>query len=294
MHKEVGCMAKSDQSKFKSVKRSEKLRTTFIIVASLVLAAIFIFPYIYVAMSSFKPSQEVISIPPTLFPTKFSVENYIKMFNYLPVAKYLLNSFIIAIFSTAIAVLLGSLSSYAIARSTSKLSAILLVIVLCLKMIPLSSIAVPIYDIVNRLGLYDTRIAMVLVLAAVNMPFVMWVMIGFYQGVSYSLDEAAYVDGAGPIKTFIKIIFPVSVPGIASASIFTLLLTWNDFLFGLLLTSTQAKTFTVGLSQFLTAYNLDLGPMTAAAFLFSFPVMILSIFAQKYIVKGITAGAVKG
>lgn len=105
---------------------------------------------------------------------------------------------------------------------------------------------------------------------------------------------AAYVDGASSLQTFRKVILPICKPGLATAFIFTLFLAWNDFLISLLLTSMNAKTFTVGLAGFLSAYNLDLGPMCAGAFLFSFPVMILSMFAQRYIVQGMTAGAVKG
>ena len=142
--------------------------------------------------------------------------------------------------------------------------------------------------------MYDTRIALIIVYAAVNMPFVMWTMLSFYEGVPSTLDEAAYVDGASSLQTFRKVILPICKPGLATAFIFTLFLAWNDFLISLLLTSMNAKTFTVGLAGFLSAYNLDLGPMCAGAFLFSFPVMILSMFAQRYIVQGMTAGAVKG
>ena len=207
---------------------------------------------------------------------------------------YLLNSLITAVCSTIIAVILGSLAAYAIQRSGAKLSVGLVVLILCLKMIPTSSIAVPIYEIICNMGLYDTRIALIIVYAAVNMPFVMWTMLSFYEGVPSTLDEAAYVDGASSLQTFRKVILPICKPGLATAFIFTLFLAWNDFLISLLLTSMNAKTFTVGLAGFLSAYNLDLGPMCAGAFLFSFPVMILSMFAQRYIVQGMTAGAVKG
>lgn len=161
-------------------------------------------------------------------------------------------------------------------------------------MIPTSSIVVPIYELICNIGLYDTRIALIIVYAAINMPFVIWTMLSFYEGIPTTLDEAAYVDGATSFQTFRKIILPICKPGLATAFIFTLFLAWNDFLVSLLLTSTRAKTFTVGLAGFLSAYNLDLGPMCAGAFLFSFPVMIISLSAQRYIVQGMTAGAVKG
>lgn len=261
---------------------------------SITLTLLWLLPYIYVISCSFKPSTEVIAIPPSFFPKKLSIENFLGLLERMEVAKYLMNSISTALISTIIALVLGSISAYAIQRSRAKLSVILIVLVLCLKMIPTSSIIVPIYELISKLGLYDTKLALIIVYAAINMPFVMWTMLSFYENIPTTLDEAAFVDGASSLQTFTKIILPICKPGLATAFIFTLFLAWNDFLVSLLLTSTSAKTFTVSLAGFLSAYNIDLGPMCAGAFLFSFPVMIISIFAQKYIVKGMTAGAVKG
>lgn len=275
-----------------SKNRAKAVRAT-LLALTVLMSALFLFPYVFLAMSSFKPSQEVITIPPTFFPKTFSVENYVEMNNYMNVGRSLYNSFVAAFASTVIAVLLGALSAFALVRARTKLSAGLLALVFFLKMIPLSAIAVPIYRIITGFGLYDTRIALVLALAATNMPLVIWILIGFFQSIPIALDEAACVDGASPLAAFFRVILPVSVPGIATAGIFTLFLAWNDFLLGLMLTSTNAKTFTVSLSEFLGSYQINLGPMTAASFLFSFPIIILAIFAQKYIVQGLTAGAVK-
>lgn len=261
---------------------------------SVVLTVFWLFPYIYVICCSFKPRSEVIAVPPKFFPQVLSIENFIGLFERMDVLKYLTNSLTTALCSTVLALVLGSLAAYAIQRSGAKLSVALVILVLCLKMIPISSIVVPIYEMICKIGLYDTKIALIIVYAATNMPFVMWTMLSFYEGIPASLDEAAYVDGASSFQTFRKVILPICKPGLATAFIFTLFLAWNDFLVSLLLTSTNAKTFTVGLAGFLSAYNLDLGPMCAGAFLFSFPVMIISLAAQKYIVQGMTAGAVKG
>lgn len=261
---------------------------------SVILTVFWLFPYIYVICCAFKPGTEVIAVPPRFFPRVLSVENFSGMFERMDALKYLLNSLGAALASTVIALVLGALAAYAIQRSGAKLSVALVVLVLCLKMIPTSSIVVPIYELICNLGLYDTKIALVIVYAAINMPFVMWTMLSFYEGVPTTLDEAAFIDGANSLQTFRKVILPICKPGLATAFIFTLFLAWNDFLVALLLTSTSAKTFTVGLAGFLSAYNLDLGPMCAGAFLFSFPVMVISLMAQKYIVQGMTAGAVKG
>ena len=264
------------------------------IALSVILTVGWLFPYIYVICCAFKPGSEVIAVPPKFFPKVFSIENFSGLLERMDAMKFLFNSLTVALISTIIALILGSLAAYAIQRSGAKLSVLLIVLVLCLKMIPTSSIVVPIYELICNLGLYDTKIALIIVYAAINMPFVMWTMLSFYEGVPTTLDEAAYMDGANSLQTYWRVILPICKPGLATAFIFTLFLAWNDFLVALLLTSTNAKTFTVGLAGFLSAYNLDLGPMCAGAFLFSFPVMIISLAAQKYIVQGMTAGAVKG
>ena len=276
------------------MKKKSEIGKKIGIILSVVLTIGWLFPYIYVICCSFKPGSEVIAVPPSFFPKNFSVENFSGLLERMDVFKFLFNSLSTALLSTIIALILGSLAAYAIQRSGAKLSILLVVLVLCLKMIPTSSIVVPIYELICNLGLYDTKIALILVYAAINMPFVMWTMLSFFEGIPSTLDEAAYIDGASSLQTFRKVILPICKPGLSTAFIFTLFLAWNDFLVALLLTSTNAKTFTVGLAGFLSAYNLDLGPMCAGAFLFSFPVMIISLAVQKYIVQGMTAGAVKG
>ena len=276
------------------MKRKGEIGKKLGITLSVILTVGWLFPYIYVICCAFKPGSEVIAVPPKFFPRVFSIENFSGLLERMDAMKFLFNSLTVALISTIIALILGSLAAYAIQRSGAKLSVLLIVLVLCLKMIPTSSIVVPIYELICNLGLYDTKIALIIVYAAINMPFVMWTMLSFYEGVPTTLDEAAYMDGANSLQTFGRVILPICKPGLATAFIFTLFLAWNDFLVALLLTSTNAKTFTVGLAGFLSAYNLDLGPMCAGAFLFSFPVMIISLAAQKYIVQGMTAGAVKG
>jgi len=261
---------------------------------SIFILVLWLFPYFYLISSSFKTNAEVISIPPKFFPSVLSVENFFLLFNRLPLFRYMGNSLLCALASTIIAVSLGSLIAYSITRTGAKIASGFIILVLCLKMIPVSSIAVPIYQIIIGLGLYDTQIGLIIVYAAINMPFVIWTMTSFYEGIPFSLDEAASIDGADNLTAFYKVILPISAPGIATSAIFTVFLAWNDFLISLLLTSMNAKTFTVSLSEFLSAYSLDLGPMCAGALLFSLPVMALSMIAQKYIVRGMTSGAVKG
>ena len=276
------------------MKKKKGIWKNMAICLSLIFTVIWLLPYIYVTCCAFKMASEVIAVPPKFFPQNVSVENFAGLFNRMDVAGLLSNSMKVALLSSFIALVLGSLAAYAIQRSNTKFSVVFVVLVLCLKMIPISSIVVPIYSMICRLGLYDTKIALIIVYAAVNMPFVIWVMLSFYEGIPTTLDEAACVDGASSLQTFGIVILPICLPGLATAFLFTLFQGWNDFLIALLLTSTNAKTLTVGLAGFLSAYSMDLGPMCAGAFLFSFPVMLISMAMQKYIVQGMTAGAVKG
>lgn len=163
-----------------------------------------------------------------------------------------------------------------------------------IRMIPLVCISVPIYSVINKIGLRDTHIALILVYACIGVPFVIWMMMGFFNGIPRELDEAALVDGCSNLSAFFRVIVPVAMNGMATTAIFTFLTGLNDFLFALLITMSGTKTVPVGLSEFLTEYNIQLGPMAAGAVLFSLPIIIISFFIQKRIVKGMTMGAVKG
>lgn len=265
-----------------------------VVTATIILAFIFLFPYIYLILTSLKPSIEAITSPPTLIPSKISFENYLKMSEYLPIGKYFLNSITASLGSTLISIFLGSMAAYGVSRYSSNISNGFLIFTLAIRMIPLISISIPVYSMIKNLGLIDTKLALILVYTSINIPFVIWMMSGFFDGIPKELDESARVDGCRRLSVFIRIILPISLPGLATTAIFAFMLSWNDFLFALLLTSTSSKTATVGISEFLTAYNLDLGPMTSAAVLFSFPIMLFSFLIQKYIVSGMTLGAVKG
>jgi multiple sugar transport system permease protein len=274
-------------------QRKLTLSATLILLVTGLFLLAFLFPYVYLIMSSLKTPSEVISSTPTLFPTVITLKNFLTMFEVLKIGKYFGNSFFTAISSTLVSVFLGSLAAYGLSRFNSRLGNWFLLLTLGVRMVPLISVAIPLYRIINQLGLYDTKLSLVLVYTSINIPFVIWMMVGFFDGMPKELDESAYVDGCGRFGTFMRIIIPISLPGLATTGIFCYMLSWNDFLMALMLTSTAAKTVPIGLSEFLTAYNLDLGPMTAAAVTFSLPVMIFSFLVQRYIVSGMTMGAVK-
>lgn len=290
----MGSFSDTTNEKKPLIQMMRKHNKKFIGVVTTILALLFISPYIYIIFTSIKPSSDAISNSPTFFPREFSIENYMAMFNQMPILSYFFNSFITAFVSTILSVFLGALAAYGLARFSSKLGNVFLLMTLCIRMIPMISIAIPMYIIINSMGLIDTHLALIITYTSINVPFAIWLMMGFFNNIPKEFDEAARIDGCNIFTSFLKVILPVSLPGLATTSIFCFMLAWNDFLFALLLTSTNAKTATVGISEFLTAYNLDLGPMTAAAVSFSLPVMIFSILVQRYIVSGMTLGSVKG
>ncbi|MCD7036350.1 carbohydrate ABC transporter permease [Metabacillus sp. GX 13764] len=274
-------------------KAKKKIWMGFIILLTCAIALLFLGPYLYLLLTSLKPSAEAVSAPPSFWPSRFSFENYENMVDTLPIGKYFLNSLVTAGASMLVSVFLGAMAAYGLTRFSSAAGGYFLLFTLLIRMVPMISIAIPIYMIVKDTGLIDTQLALILVYTAINVPFAIWLLMGFFDSIPKEYDEAARVDGCGWFGCFIRVILPVSLPGLAATAIFTFMLAWNDFLLSLLITSTNAKTATVGISEFLTAYNLDLGPMTAAAVSFSLPVMIFSFFVQRYIVSGMTLGAVK-
>lgn len=258
-----------------------------------VLAA-YIFPYAYLALTSIKPPNEAISIPPTLLPSQISFENYLRIADFPHVPRSFLNSLIIALLSTAIALALGLPAAYAIARFSTLPGRVFLVVALITRMVPYVSVAIPLFAIMRTFKLTDTHIAVALAHTIVSLPLTIWLLVSFFEGIPAELEEAAKVDGASRFGALVRIIVPVTAGGIAVTAIFAFLASWNEFLFSLLLTSVNAKTAPIAIAEFKTQYGVEWGTMTALSVLYSVPVIVFALFAQKRIVSGMTMGAVKG
>ncbi len=261
----------------------------------LIILAFFLFPYVYLLLSSFKPSQEVVTTSPSLWPSSWTLENYKTAFSQIPVLKYFRNSVIASVVSTASALFIGALGAYGCSRlNCRKLASGCLLMTLAMRLIPMISVAIPMFSISIQWKMYDTLMFLTLFYTAFQLPFVIWMMSSYFKGVPPELEEAAQIDGCGIMRSFIEIVLPVSKPGIATTAILSFLMPWNDFMFALFTTSRNAKTLPVGLSEFVTSYDINLAPMTAIASFFSIPIIIMTFYLQKYIVSGMTLGAVKG
>lgn len=259
----------------------------------IVFCVIAVFPIFYALSISLKN-------PVDAFTAHFKW-NFVPTFEYYKMlwvergfTKYLFNSLFIAVSSVLISVPIATTAAYGLVRHDSKWSNGMLYSLLALRMFPQMLLAIPYFLIGSRLGLFDTRIILILIIVASNQPFAVWLMRGFVLGIPRELDEAAKIDGCSPIGVLTRIILPLTAPGIATATIFTFLLSYNEYLFALILTGTNAKTLPIAIGEY-GAEDLTYWSLSAAGVVsIIVPVILIMIFLQRWFVKGLTAGAVKG
>ena len=272
------------------------------IISFLVLLFIYA-PLAWLVISSISTRSELLSVPPHWIPQEITLENYRNIFISGPgtpdahrvFRKALGNSLIISTAVTAISVFLGTLAAYAFARVDFKGRNSGLFAILGTRMLPAISIIIPLYMIANKFGLINTRIILIVLYLSFTLPFVIWIMVSFFKTIPRELEDAAFIDGCSRIETLWRIILPISGPGLASTIIFAFLLSWDEFFFALLFTSTDvAKTVPVAIAEFTGRYAVDYGAMTTGGVLAAIPPVLLALIFQRYIVSGLTSGAVKG
>ncbi|MDQ6693628.1 MAG: carbohydrate ABC transporter permease [Chloroflexota bacterium] len=266
--------------------------TVFILMG--IILILYALPYIYLVLTSFKRPTDVLSIPPTLFPERFSFENYLKIGTLPSIPGNLANSLVTALLSTSLTLLLATPAAYAVSRYGTKVGRIFLIVALATCMVPYVSIAIPLFFMMKSLHLMDTQLALAIGHMTISMPLAVWLLASFFEGVPSELEEAAQVDGCSRLGALLKVIIPISWGGISVAAIFSFLASWNDLLFALFLTSVNAKTTPLAIADLNTQFGVEWGTMTALATLFSLPVIIVTFFLQRRIVAGATLGAVKG
>lgn len=258
-----------------------------------VLLAWTVIPLIWMLSASLKTELLIYARPPRwLFPPVFA--SYHRVLYNIPFAHYFVNSLLIAAGTTAGGLVLGSLAAYGFARYPFRGAGLVRFLILVTRMVPRVALVVPYFLMMIRLGLLDTRTGLVLAYVSFALPFAIWLLIGFFEDVPREVEEAALVDGCSPLRTFLIVTLPLAAPGLVVTSIFTFLLSWNEFLFALVLSGVRAKTLPVVIAGF----NTDVGPlyndMSAAATLVMIPTVILTLVLQRHVVRGLTLGAVKG
>lgn len=252
-----------------------------------------VIPIYLIVTNSFKPTLDIKAVPPKLFfsPT---LNHYRKAFLNGEFATYFINSLMVASLTTAISVMFGALGAYGLLIAKSRWVTAASNFLLLGKLVPAITILIPFYLILSFVGVNGTYVGPVLAHSSVNLPFVIWLMLGFMKDIPRELFESSVIDGSKRMQTFWKIIFPMLSPAIGSAVILSMQFSWNELVFALQLTSMDSYTLPVGIGKFVGAVSVDWGKSSAAASITMVPIIVIGFLMQKYLVSGLTAGAVKG
>ena len=254
-------------------------------------------PVYWMLTISLKREVDQFAVPPRWFAFTPTLEHYADAFVRRSFGQYLITSAIVAVGSTLAALIIGTLGAYALARfeMPHRLDQKLSLWILSTRMFPPIVTAVPLFLMMRDVGLLNTRASLVILYTGFNLPFVVWMMRGFFLEVPRELEEAAMVDGDSRLGALRRVLLPLVTPGLAATAVFCLIISWNEFLFALVLTQTDsAMTLPVGIAGRVTQYEIKWGVMSAAGVVAMLPILIFAMAVQKYLVRGLSLGAVKG
>jgi multiple sugar transport system permease protein len=253
------------------------------------------FPAYWLVTTAFKYEIDTIVSPPVIIPLRGTGENFRLVLNAPDIGRFFANSIIVSLTTTVVGILLGSLAAYALAKSYLRFAVRqgLMVWILVTRIFPPVTTAIPYFVIIRSLGISDTHFALIITHIAYTLPFVIWLMLGFFQDIPEDIERAAMVDGCSLWQRFSQVVLPLALPAIAVTAIFAFIYSWNEFLYASMLTSIKAKTLPVVISGYMSDKFLRWGEMSALASLMILPVMIFAAFTQRYLVRGLTFGAVK-
>jgi multiple sugar transport system permease protein len=262
--------------------------------AGLLIAAWSLGPFLWQISTSFQADSELMASPPHLWPSPATLEHFFNVFVVKNFHRYILNSVIVAGTTTLLCLLFGLFGAYALARFDVRGRFGVLGVILSISMFPQIAIVAPLYLIMTRLELLDTYTGLIVVYLALGLPLVIWVLFGYLHSVPHELDEAAKIDGAGPLRILFRIILPMALPGIVTTGLLAFIAAWNEFMFALAFTSTiDHQTIPVGIANFQNLYYVPWGDLAAASVVVTLPLVLLVLFFQRRIIAGLTQGAVK-
>nr|WP_232530795.1 carbohydrate ABC transporter permease [Microlunatus antarcticus] len=252
-----------------------------------------VFPFLWAALSSIKPTDVAFANPP-VFRFAPTFQPYVDLWQTTDFYLYLVNTLVVAVISTIVALIVGLPCAYALSRYTGISSVVLLVLALVFRALPRFAVVLPMYDISQSLGIYDTTYALAGALIVINQPFTIWLLRNFFAEIPPELDEAAMVDGCTRFGVLRRIMIPLMGPGILTAGIFVFLFAFQEYLTAAVLTDTSSKTVPVFIATQLGQNLPLLQQASAATVLLTLPVIGIALIAQKYLVAGLASGAVKG
>jgi multiple sugar transport system permease protein len=279
------------------LKRSERERigTTGRMVLLIPLLIFVLFPFYWILITSFKSDLQIQRFDSIFWPNPWTGEQYRSLLQDTPFLTWFRNTVLVATTSTALSVALASTAAYALARLKFIGGGLLTTLLLVTYLLPGSLLFIPLYQTLTSLGIINTYAALILTYPTFLMPFATWVMLGYYRSIPVELEEAALIDGANRFTAFWRITLPLALPGLLSVTLFAFTNAWNEFLFAFVfITSDSLKTLPVGLQLLVCGDIYPWGQLMAASLMMAIPVMCVYIFAQRFLVEGLTAGSVKG
>jgi len=279
------------------VKREaiERLQTTVAYVVLGFLLLLVLFPFYWMTITSFKTEDQMRSLVSMFWPAPFVVENYTQLLTKTDFAIWYRNSAAVAISSTLVATAIGTIGAYALARLRFLGRAFLSSATLITYLVPPSILFIPLYAQIRTMGLADSLAGLIAAYPSFTVPFVTWLLMGYFGSIPEELEEAAMIDGATRFGAFRRIILPLAAPGVLAAGLFAFTQAWNEFLYALVFISdVKQRTLPVGLSTFITGDVYGWGYLMAGAVLTTLPVIVVYTYLQRYMVEGLTAGSVKG
>ncbi|MDP8925044.1 MAG: carbohydrate ABC transporter permease [Chloroflexota bacterium] len=280
------------------VDRSSPIKRLFTFWLPLILFVVLtLFPFYWMLVASLKPNNELYNL--RVFPFwVFSptLDHYLYLFEKTLYARWLMNTLIVAVASTAISLVFGILAGYALARLRFVGAGVLGVAVFISYLVPQTLLFIPMFDVIKSLNVADTYWALILTYPTFLIPFCTWLLMGYFKSIPKELEESAMIDGSSRLRAMVEIVLPLAMPGILSAGIFAFTLSWNEFIYALVfITTTPMKTLPVGVVNELIRGDVFFwGSLMAGALLGSVPVALIYSFFVEYYVAGLTAGAVKG
>ncbi|MCX7342124.1 MAG: carbohydrate ABC transporter permease [Hyphomicrobiales bacterium] len=254
------------------------------------------FPLIWMILTSVKPQFELFRIPPTFWPEQITFEHYVRLIYETPFLKYMRNSLILGFATTIVVVVVATLGAHSLVRFRYPGRERLAQMVLFTYLLPSVVLILPLYLMMVWLGIANTIFSLVIAYTTFALPYALWLLRSFMQGIPDDLEAAALVDGATRMEAFVDVILPQALPGIISTSLFTFILAWNEYLYALVLVNTdEARPLTTGvMSMLVSAFNIEWSLLMAASVMMSLPLIIIFAFLQTYLTRGFGAGGVKG
>ena len=277
------------------MRRNRTVKRILLIVGGLAVLLFTLFPIYWIAISALRGPKKFFPDATVPWPTEFSPYYFERIWNSTNFPVYFLNSFLVALVATAVTIVLSTMMAYVLTRFRFRGSQLILNSMLLGYMLPPMLLAIPLLVLFISLRIDDTLLGLSIAHIAMSLPFGVWMLVSFFKTIPFDLEEAAWIDGASRLKTITKIILPLVIPGVISVGVFTFIVSFTDYVFGLMLISSDVnKTVPVGLATIAESTTLLQGDLLAGAALIAIPMVVLFSFVTRYFIKGLTAGAVKG